>query len=225
MRHDMYSTIHKAIRSQLFSVAGEAARVDPMDDASVEGLLSAHARLRGFLGDHAEHEETFIHPKLATKTPELAAALDGAHRELDAQEERLDADVEAIRSASGPARAGAIDAFRRDFERYTAAQLEHMRDEELRANAALWKHYSDDELRVVQGQIQGSIPPARFGQWLEVMLPAMNLNDRAGMFLGIKHGAPPEAFQGFYAALGSILGDDGRAAVEMRAQAFLAAAA
>jgi len=71
---------------------------------------------------------------------------------------------------------------------------------------ALWEHYSDQELGLVRGQVQGSIPPARFGEWMEIMLPAMNLDERVGMLGGMKANAPPPVFAAVSAIAARVLG-------------------
>lgn len=223
-RHDLYQTIHKAIRSQLFGFATQIAAVDPADDAAIAELVAAYGRLTAFLDEHAGHEDQFVHPLVARADAALAAELEAAHTALDAQQADVAARVKRLPELVGPARAVEVERTRQAFELLVAGHLQHMHQEETASNPALWAHHGDDVLREAQGRIQGSIPPQRFGEWLQVMLPSMNLNDRAGMYLGIRHGAPPEAFAGFQGALTAILGEDGHAAVAQRAEALMAAA-
>jgi hypothetical protein len=82
----------------------------------------------------------------------------------------------------------------RTYNVLVGQHLAHMNDEETLVNAALWQAYSDDELRALTGQIQGSIAPSRFAQWLNIMLPALNLQEQVGMMMGLRAAAPPEVF-------------------------------
>jgi hypothetical protein len=58
----------------------------------------------------------------------------------------------------------------------------------------------------LRGRLQGSIPPARFGEWLEILLPALNHDERTGVLKGIKAAAPPPAFAAATAIASRVLG-------------------
>ena len=51
---------------------------------------------------------------------------------------------------------------------------------------------------------------------LAVMLPAMNLDDRAELLGGMRAGAPAEVFQGVWSLAGSVLAPADRAALATR---------
>jgi hypothetical protein len=73
----------KMQRSRLFELTAAAGRADWTDTVSATRLAAAVSALSDELTNHAEHEDRLIHPLLRGKIPELAAALDAAHVELD----------------------------------------------------------------------------------------------------------------------------------------------
>ncbi|QYG92698.1 hypothetical protein HC251_09810 [Iamia sp. SCSIO 61187] len=64
--------------------------------------------------------------------------------------------------------------------------------------------------------IVGSIQPDEMARSLAVMLPAMNLDDRAEMLGGMRAGAPAEVFQGVWSLAGSVLRPADRDALAAR---------
>lgn len=57
----------------------------------------------------------------------------------------------------------------------------------------------------IHGAIVGSIPPEEMATSLALMLPAMNIGDRAELLGGMRAGAPAEVFEGVWALAGSVL--------------------
>ena len=55
---------------------------------------------------------------------------------------------------------------------------------------------TDPELMGITNQLCGSIPPSRMGDYLKLMIPTMNIQERTAMFSGMKAFAPSEAFEG-----------------------------
>ena len=72
----------------------------------------------------------------------------------------------------------------------------HMSTEEHDVMPYLQDRMSDPELMDVQNQLRASIPPPRMADYLRLMIPAMNIQERTAMFSGMKAFAPPEALKG-----------------------------
>lgn len=178
-RVDLYTTIHKAIRAQLFDVATEAARVDLRSTVAVNLLAERVARVLGFLEDHAHHEDTHVLPAVHAVAPEVATSLDIEHRMLDGIQAEVAAAAAALVRAEPAHRAASGLALMRQLNRLIAAHLSHMGREETEANAALWCGYDDAALGGIQGRLIGSIPAARMAEWQEIMMPALNPVERA----------------------------------------------
>ena len=61
---------------------------------------------------------------------------------------------------------------------------------------ALCEAMTVPELLAVDQAIVGSIPPDQLAHGLGLMLPAMNIDDRAELLGGMQQGAPAEVFAG-----------------------------
>jgi hypothetical protein len=191
---DVYRDIHKAIRRELFSVAGATGSVDPGDR---DAVATQADRLRGLvrmLVSHAEHEEAFLQGLIEVHAPQLAAVVMRDHRWLEHQMAQLEVLAEQ-----------AVDAPRADARRtvhklylglasFTSDYLGHQAFEELEISPALSIAIGPDELAAVDAAIVASIPPDEMEISLRAMLPAMNVEDRVELLGGIRAGAPSEVF-------------------------------
>jgi hypothetical protein len=212
MRVDMYGSVHKALRARLFDLGVELDRCDFGTPLDVAVALGVYRRTMGFIREHHGHEDRFIEPALTKCDEAIRDAVGRAHALSDVALDELDAVAAAIESdiENRPTK------WRQLCSRYRAFLIEylaHMEHEETTVHAALWAQYSDAELMELRGRLQGSIPPARFGEWLEIMLPALNLDERTAMLRGIKQAAPAPAFAAATAIASRVLGTSGWNAV------------
>ncbi len=205
-RVDLYVTVHKGLRARLFDTCIELARCDFGSASDARAALDAYRRTVGFLHEHHEHEDTHVATLIAPLPGELLASITQQHEAVDASIAELDALADAGGGAPLVAR----------FQRFLVEYLAHMQHEETVVLPALWARYSDDELAAVRGRVQGSIPPARFMEWMELMLPALNLDERAGMLGGMKAAAPPPVFEAASAVAARVLGTARWSAVQAR---------
>ena len=88
---------------------------------------------------------------------------------------------------------------------FTAEYLQHQAFEEMEINPALAAIMGADELVAIDQAIVASIPPDQMAMGLSVMLPAMNVDDRAELLGGIKAGAPAEVFGRVWGLAESVL--------------------
>jgi len=183
MRVDMFTTIHKGVRAMLFELAVEAARVDLRDDAAVAGLVARVTRTCTFLDEHAHHEDVHIVPALRRATPEVATALDVEHRMLETIQAEVTRVAGVLATAPVVERGAIGGQLVRLLNRLIAAQLAHMGREETDANEALWGAFTDPELAAIREGLIGTIPPARYAEWRELLAPALNPIER-GLVLG-----------------------------------------
>ena len=80
-RHEIYRNIHKAIRHILYSTALALGSADFRDQKSMRESLE---QLRGtitLLQEHAEHEETFVHPPLESRVPGITKSFEENHND------------------------------------------------------------------------------------------------------------------------------------------------
>jgi hypothetical protein len=194
-RHDMYTAVHKGLRARLFESSRILQGCD-FADASRRGEALAHVRgTLEFLDEHAGHEDRFVQPRLADANPQLAERVVEAHQLVEQGGATVSRLVEAIGTASQEVAVERSPELCRSFNVLVSQHLAHMDEEETLANAALWQAYSDEQLRETQGALQGSIAPPRFAEWMQIMLPALNVQERVGMLMGMRAGAPPEVFR------------------------------
>src|SRR5262245_1460145 len=89
-RPDLYTQIHKAIRTILFDAAGRVGRTDFGSPAETETTFAVVARMLRLLRSHAHHEDTHVMPLLREAAPEVARVLDSDHLELEVAHEEVD---------------------------------------------------------------------------------------------------------------------------------------
>ncbi|HEY3484888.1 MAG TPA: hypothetical protein VGK49_05855, partial [Ilumatobacteraceae bacterium] len=77
---------------------------------------------------------------------------------------------------------------------FTSAYLAHQLVEERVVMPSLEQAIGPDEVFGLHNAIISSIPPEEMASGLSMMLPAMNLDDRAELLAGMRMSAPPEAF-------------------------------
>lgn len=179
MRVDLFTTIHKGVRAMLFEVAVEAARTDLRDDGAVAALVARITRTRAFLDEHAHHEDAHVVPALRRAAPEVATALDTEHRMLETIQAEVAAAASALAAAPAIERGAIGGQLVRLLNRLIAAQLAHMGREETDANEALWGGFSDAELVAIRERLIGTIPPARYAEWKQVLAPALDPVERS----------------------------------------------
>lgn len=182
MRVDLFSTIHKGVRTLLFELSTEAARVDVTSTASVDALVSRVERVLAFLDEHAKLEDTYVWPLLQSLDAELAAELAADHRGLDAVQTEVSLAVQAVALADLSQRPIAGAQLVRVINHLVAVQLLHMNREETEVNATLWAGRADTELGELRAQMAGSLPTERRAEWVAILTPALNPVERR--FLG-----------------------------------------
>lgn len=197
--HDLYRDIHKGIRSELFAVTEEAGRLDP-SEGEARAALAAHVRdVVWLLVSHAEHEDAAIQPAIDDHLPALAAQIETDHATL----ERRLLDLASWADAAG----GRADVHRLYVElaSFTSAYLAHQDVEERVVMPALEAAVGVPAVEAIHQAIVSSIPPDEMARSLAIMLPAMNVDDRAELLGGMQAGAPAEVFAGVWSLAGSVL--------------------
>ncbi|MCY3003670.1 MAG: hemerythrin domain-containing protein, partial [Planctomycetota bacterium] len=142
-RLELYTTVHKGLRSALFAAAERVARTNFADPAAAREVAGSLGFLLDLLEEHAHHEDEFIQPVYQRHNSELAltladdhARVEGLGRELRAMAARLEAATEVERVSLG----------RRIHERmnqFLAEHLQHMAREESLGQRLLWAHLDD----------------------------------------------------------------------------------
>jgi hypothetical protein len=209
-RIDLFGTVHKGLRAELFGVVALAARTDFLVRAESARATAAVRRLAGLLAEHAEHEDAVVLPELAALVPELHAAIAADHGRLEALHGEVLALADRLDAAAAEAERDALGRRLHDrVARLAAEHLLHMRREEEEVSRALWAHRSDEALAVLHARIIGRIPAPRLATWLAVILGAASLPEQARLLASVRASVPDPVFGELTAPARAALGEPG----------------
>lgn len=199
---DLFTPIHKALRSMIYGLSGRLQTNDFADVPASQQLMTdlendfAVARSAGcalcLLARHAVDEESAIFPDAARVANALVTDLISEHHELTRQELEIAKSghaLLAIDSAEDRIRAGA--QLNRAANRLFGAYIAHMNREEAELVPLMQEHFSDAEAGAMQGKIIGQMPPERLFAILGWMAPSLNVTELAGLMAALKGSAPP----------------------------------
>lgn len=184
-RMDMFTSVHKGLRSVLFDTARRVARNDFRDTTSAQRTAAAVQRLIGLLAEHADHEDRLVFPEVERLNAVVFAELHGDHVRVDGLQREVEQLAARLPQANEDERLSLGQRLHERMNRLVAEHLLHMDREETTANRILWAHRTDAELRSLHGSILRSIPPARMKEWAEIMLPALSPEERAPLLAGL----------------------------------------
>lgn len=205
---DLYSTIHKAIRVEMFSVVANAGRLDASDEpARVDLAVQVHDLMR-FLRQHAQHEDGTIQAALYEAAPRLADQVASEHEAIEARMDHLDLLATLLRTSTVPNPRGLVHELYLDLAAFTGDYLAHQDLEERVIGQVLDEAVGVEGLMALHGAILASIPPHELTASLALMFPAMNVDDRTEMLGGMRATAPEEVFQGVWSLARSVLTSD-----------------
>lgn len=213
---DLYRDIHKAIRVELFSVTTEAGRLDPSQGMARAALAGQVHDVVNFLVSHAEHEDGAIQPALEANLPDLAERIEVDHLTLEARMDDLQemATEAAALEVADPS--SKVHRLYLALAAFTSDYLEHQDIEERVVMPALEAAIGVEAVVATHQAILANIPPDEMGRSLALMIPAMNIDNRAEMLGGMRAGAPAEVFEGVWGLAGSVLDPSDLAALAHR---------
>ena len=202
---DLYRDIHKGIRAELFAVTSEAGRADASRRADRVALADHVRRVVQLLVTHAEHEDRGIQPALVAALPTFAAKIEADHIALDVRLAGLQTMADETVAAPAGVPRSELQHLYVELASFTSAYLEHQDLEERVVMPKLEEMLGVDAVVGIHGAIIGAIPPQELAESLAIMLPAMNVDDRAELLGGMQAGAPAEVFEGVWGLAGSVL--------------------
>ncbi|MGZ4709654.1 MAG: hemerythrin domain-containing protein [Acidimicrobiales bacterium] len=213
---DLYRDIHKAIRAELFATTVDAGRVDPADRSGRQALAHRVDDLVDLLVTHAEHEDSAVQPTLEIHLPKLAERIECDHAGLESRMLDLRALATADIDAAAVAQRTSAHHLYLELASFTSAYLEHQDLEERVVMSDLDTIIGVEAVGEIHAAIIGSIPPDVMANSLALMLPVMNIEDRAELLGGMQAGAPAEVFAGVWGLAGSVLDDAAYSALTTR---------
>ena len=192
---DLYRDIHKGIRAELFAVTTAAGSLDPADRAGRADLARHVDSVVELLVSHAEHEDAAVQPAIeaAPARPRRAASrsttrCSSAHRGDRASWPTTRSTRRAV------AQRDDVHRIYIELASFTSAYLAHQDLEERVVMPALERAIGVDAVLGDPRPIVGALTPEETAMSLPLMLPAMNVDDRAELLGGMQQGAPPEVF-------------------------------
>jgi len=203
---DLFTPIHKAIRSMIYDVGARVQRLDFADPTASSAVLADLQHEFGnavsatcvfcLLHEHAGSEERGVFPSMQAFDPALIRQLIDDHQEISRRLVAIAKRADEL-AAVGPADQRLALGIRINLEvnEFFAYYLGHMNKEEVTIVPAMREHYTDDQMRAMQGAIIGSLPPERLAAYARWMLPSLSLTELSAMLVGVKQGAPPQVFQ------------------------------
>jgi hypothetical protein len=213
-RVDLYTVIHKALRKLEFETILSIGCTDFADPAGRSAALEQVDRLVGFLQEHMQHEDDAVSGLLEEADSRVAQVLDAQHDDLRGSMSRIRRLANELRGADGNGAVRLGAELYRALNAHLASDLVHMGREETDGNRALQETFDDERLADARGQIQAAIPPPRFAEWLQLMLPTMNRQELIGALSSMKQNAPPPVFEKVTGVAREILGPGTWATVE-----------
>lgn len=194
-RPNLYKAIHKGLRlghCQILQRLGTADWLDAKATSTLLGDLRVHLIL---CREHLDHEDASMHPPLAEKAPHVLEMLEHDHAEHLASFDRLKEQIALVAVAADKERPVLGYQLYLMFTHFMAEDFRHMEREETEAMEAMWQHLSDDELMEVHTRIVTAIPPLRMIDYMRLMLPAVEPEERLMMLRGMQESAPEPAFR------------------------------
>jgi hypothetical protein len=194
---DLYSSVHKGQRLVFFKISSEAGTIDYADEKTVENLYRKLEAFREHMALHAKLEEKFIHPLLSERVPGGARRLEEDHRIMHQRLNELVTHFENVKSKPMDFEKHNEIAFEfyRAWNRFMTFYFTHINHEEEEIQPALWKLCTNEELTNTFKLIMVNQTPKELMNNLEMMLPAMTMNERIMLLNQGRATMPPEAFQ------------------------------
>ncbi len=199
---DIFTPIHKGLRSMLYSLSNRLQTNDFADVAATRALVTdleydfAAARSAGcvlcVLNHHATDEEAEIFPKVSPVAAELTGQLIREHHELTGRERAItEAAHELLALPSAADRVAAGIRLNHRANELFVAYFAHMNREETELVPLMLRHFTDPQMAAMRGAIIAHMPPPQLMFILGWMLPALNATELADLITGAQKGAPP----------------------------------
>lgn len=203
---DLFTEIHKAIRSMIYSLGTRLQSVDFADRAASSAVLAdlqhefskavSPACMLCLLHGHAEAEETGIFPSMQPIDARMIRMLIDEHHQIRQKLAALTRSSEELGASDPPERRIELGVrINREANEFFAFYLTHMNKEELTIVPAMKEHFTDAQMRAMHGAMLQALPRERLANYWRWMLPSLTLDELTKMLQGMKRGAPPEIFE------------------------------
>lgn len=206
---DLFTFIHKAIRSIIYNAASNLQSADFADINESGKLLTSLQSQLELLHEHAVHEDNIIFPEIQNNEPELIKELGDEHSMLEEKLNKVKMQILKTNNAKDKdKRLEYGTELNMIFNDFAANYLAHMNHEEVTVLDATRKYLTDEELIAIRTRIQTQIPSERYKLWLLWMLRSLNNSELIGLLGGMKVSAPPQVFENVVSVAQSVLNSE-----------------
>ncbi len=203
---DLFTFIHKSIRSMIYNAASKLQTADFTDEKEVKILLVSLRNDLDLLHEHAVNEDNIIFPEIANEEPQMIELLNEEHKKLESKLNGILALIEKIEhSNSLEERVRLGNSLNSLFNDFIADYLAHMNHEEATVLEASFKYLTDEELIAIRARIQSNVPPDKYKVWMNWMLRSLNNSELIGLLGSMKTGAPSNVFQNILEVTKSVI--------------------
>ena len=194
---NMYTPIHKGLRSRLFKISVKAGTLDYTDRASLKEFYDEFSSLVESIRVHHTMEEKFYHPLLAERVPGGAEKHEEEHQTVEHLLSNLRAHLDRIRgkSAKFEKRKELCLEFYLAFNRFIAFFLGHIDAEEEHYQLTLRNLCTIEELDNAEIALMASQKPEEGLENWQMMLSGANADDLANVVAKARIALPPEVIQ------------------------------
>ena len=193
---DLFTFIHKSIRSMIYNAASKLQTADFGDETEVKILLSSLRHDLDLLHEHAVNEDNIIFPEIADEEPQMIEVLNEEHKKLETKLNSILVLIEKIEHTNSMEERMLLgNSLNSLFNDFIADYLTHMNHEEATVLEASLKYLTNEELIAIRTRIQSNVPPDRYKIWMNWMLKSLNNFELIGLLSGMKAGAPPQVFE------------------------------
>lgn len=203
---DLFTFIHKALRSIIYNAASNLQSADFADTNEVNNLLTSLKQHLELLHEHAVHEDNIIFPEIQNNEPDMINELNEEHKTLEKKLNKLKSLIDKIDQATNNEDRLLLGVDLNNlFNDFAASYLAHMNHEEVTVLEASLKYLTDEELVAIRTRIQTKIPSEKYKIWLYWMLKSLNKSELIGLLGGMKASAPPQVFENVVGVAESVL--------------------
>jgi len=194
-RQDLFTPIHKAIRSMIYETGSILQSADFRDYEEEQAALKILGEHLKMLKSHGQHEDNNIFNRLNEYDHETANIFFHEHNIIHKKYESLTLHIKEMLLSNTENKSELALKINRGFNDFAAFYFSHMNKEEEIAIPSTQKYFSDEELAEMRMKIQSSIPPDEYKVWMQYMLPSLNNLELTGLFKGLKLTAPAEVLE------------------------------
>jgi len=200
-KEDLYTPIHKALRSMIYGLSSRLQTNDFADLDSTRVLVNdlendfAVARSAGcvlcVLAHHAVDEESIFFPPAAKFGNQLITSLIAEHHDFTRRELAIAQSAhEILATSSASARVEGGARLNRMSNELFGAYFVHLNREEAELVPLMQEHFTDEEQVAMRGTLLRNMPQDRMFAILGWMLPSLNVTELSDLLSSMK-GAPP----------------------------------